>query len=157
MTVDEAKAYLKVKAADGVLCPCCGQFVKVYPRPITGSMAYTLILIYRYFQKPIHEDWLHVANYIHGLGLPANLYGGDFAKLRHWGLIEQKDGERDDGSNRIGYYRITEKGKQFVLGKATVPARARIFNKKCYSLTGKEISIRQALGKKFNYEELMKG
>tara|TARA_A100001515_G_scaffold120041_1_gene102859 strand:+ start:8922 stop:9530 length:609 start_codon:yes stop_codon:yes gene_type:complete len=85
--------------------------------------------------------------------------GGDYAKLRYWGLMERmpKDPEQDKRSS--GMWRLTKTGKMFVYGKATVSSV-------CYyrhpeggvlGFEPKQIGIEEALGKKFSYKSLMAG
>jgi hypothetical protein len=81
--------------------------------------------------------------------------GGYGTLGKYWGLIEQKPGVRDDGSNRVGWWRLTELGSQFVYEQATVPRYADIYNGRRLRLHGPAWSIRQALGSRFSYDELM--
>lgn len=156
-TVTEAKAFLRANYEKGTECPCCGQMVKLYGRTITSSMAYGLILVNRYFEQNPAEMWVHVANFLTDLKIPSAVKNtGDFAKLRHWGLIEGAQVKRDDGSKRNGYYRITEKGKRFVKRMASVPSKVFIFDDKVLGIGHKPMTIDDALGKKFNYDDLMK-
>lgn len=157
-TLQEAKDILRAEWNDGVECPCCTQFVKLYKRKITSSMAYALILIYKYF-KMIEPGakWVHMNDYLNGIeGLPYPIKSGDNAKLRYWDLMREKTELRSDGSNRAGYWQLTDLGRAFVEGNASVLSHAKVFNSKCYAVEGKEITIREALGEKFNYTELMK-
>lgn len=156
-SLEEAKEFLRENYEDGAECPCCGQFVKLYGRQVTSSMAYALILVYKYFEKHPDEEWLHVKNYLNGLNVPVALKdGGDFAKLQLWGLVKQMEGEREDGSRRNGYYKITEAGKEFVKGIRTVPTKLYLYNGKVIDIDHTPSTIQMALKKKFNYEELMK-
>ena len=75
-------------------------------------------------------------------------------KLRYWGLLEEELELRPDGG-RAGWWRVTELGEWFVLKEATVPRYARIYDNRCLSLVGDQVSITDALGTKFNYDDLM--
>lgn len=155
-TLKEAKDLLRAEWEEGVECPCCTQFVKLYKRKITSSMAYALILLYRYFKNHPDQEWVHMNDYLNSIeGLPFPIKSGDNAKLRYWDLLEEKPEQRDDGSNRAGYWKLTQLGRDFVRGEATVQSHAKVFNSKCYGLTGEQITIHEALGDKFNYTELM--
>lgn len=153
-TIEEAKEYLKQHIKQGVACPVCTQYVKQYTRPLNSSMAYVLVLVYNYFKMKPHDDWLHVENYLNELNTPAPVRG-DFPKLKYWNLIEDKKSIREDGSNRNGYYKITEDGKLFVESVTKIYSHAIIFNGKCYGFQGKHIDIREALNNKFSYEEII--
>lgn len=157
-TLAAARALIFAKRDEGVDCPCCGQFAKIYKRPINSAMAYALILIDRYFSKPGHDDWLHVPQFLAVQRLPASELAsirGDWAKLKHWGLLEEMQALRDDGSNRIGYWKITEKGKAFVRGQIAVPRYAHLFDNQLLSLEGPEVFIQDSLGTRFSYNDLM--
>jgi hypothetical protein len=64
-------------------------------------------------------------------------------------------GKREDGSKRNGYYRITGRGLMFAEGKLKVHSRFMIFNNTFQGFKGEEIDVKNALGSKFNYDELM--
>lgn len=149
MTLEQAKDVLRENWEEGVECPCCKQFVKLYRRKITSAMAYVLFLL-----STQGDEYIHVENWLKEKKVPAS-FRGDFTKLRHWGLIETKSGIRDDGSKRIGYYKITAHGRDFVAGDVTVRPCVRIFNNELFGFEGEKINFKQALGDKFNYEELM--
>lgn len=156
-TLGEAKQFLRDNwDKDGAICPCCTQIVKLYKFKLRSSMAICLILMDKYFRNHPEEEYVHMTNYLNSIDLPGSIRNsGDNAKTRYWGLTEKKEGKREDGSKRVGYWKLTEKGRQFVRGEITVPQYAKLFNNKSYGLTGDEISIREALGTKFNYDELM--
>lgn len=154
-TIEEAKQFLRENwGGKIVLCPCCKQSVKLYERKITSSMAYGLILLYRYFRLSPHNAYVHIENYFKELKIASSIRG-DMVKLKYWGLIERSFGIRSDGSFRNGYYRITEKGTQFVLGGFQVPRCVKLFNNKFYGFSEEMTTIKEALGDKFNYRELM--
>jgi hypothetical protein len=152
------KAWLSTYSEEGAECPACGQLVKHYRRPLTVGMAYTLVLL----ERRAPNEWVHVLDFMQGLNLKPKvgtaLGSGDYAKLRFWGLLEDYQSTRDDGSTRNGWWRITEDGKRFVRGELKVASHAVVFNDKLIELdSSKLVGIRDALGKKFNYDELMAG
>ena len=139
----------KDKKDEGYICPCCNQFVKRYTRKLNSSMGAVLVLLWRSGQT----GFIHVENF-----LKANNYShlrADFHKLCWWNLLERKSGERDDGSKRNGYYKITGRGISFANGTLKVPKCVKIFNNKFEGFEGEEININDALGSRFSYNELM--
>jgi len=135
-------------------CPCCDQVVKQYKRKLNGPIAEILVLIYHYFQKPVHDDFLHVDEFLKTYDINCRYY----SLLERWGLIEAMPGERDDGSNRTGFWRITLKGQQFVRKEIEVPEYFLMYNKANEGFGGNGITIVDALRSGgFNYEEMMKG
>ena len=72
-------------------------------------------------------------------------------------MIEAKKGEKADGNTHNGFYKVTEKGEQFVQKLITVPATATIYNNACIGFSEKQINVQEALKNKFNYDKLMTG
>lgn len=132
----------------GTSCPCCGQFVKVYRRTINSTMARQLIKAY---QK--HGDqWFHTRDVV----LEKSAGAGDFSKLECWGLIyRQPHVQGLEGKRTSGMWKITALGKDFIEGSAVVKQYAYIFNGKLLELDGVDIHIEHALGKQFDYREIM--
>ena len=161
-TLAEAKQWLRARFGKGATCPCCNQFVKLYKRPFNKSMAYVLLLIARYYRRiEVKEsDWLHVPSYINEV-VASNprrsaAVRGDWAKLKFWGLIEEKPETRDDGSPRVGYWRMTPLGRQFVAREVKVPSHVYIYNGEALQRSVEEqITIDDALTTDFSYAEIM--
>jgi hypothetical protein len=140
----EVREWLRERVHKGAECPVCRQYAKVYAFPINAAMARALILMYR----QSGTDWVHVPS----LGLP----GGHFAKMRYWGLIEGRDEEREDGSRRNGWWRVTPSGEQWINDKrCSIPERADIYDNRCLGLHGSAVTIREVLGRRFDYDDLM--
>jgi len=81
-----------------------------------------------------------------------------FGLLSHWELVERMPGERDDGSVRTGWYRITPRGRQFVRGEIGINKYVYTYNSerlKRLNPDTTQIGIREALKEKFDYNELM--
>jgi hypothetical protein len=155
MLLDEARNWLEAGLEDGVECPCCGQLAKIYKRKLHGMMAFVLLLIYRHKG----DEWIHVPSLINAKKKSPTVWagnGGDWSKLLHWGLIEALVAERSDGSTRVGYYKITDKGRLFAQNKIRVPHCVWLYNgQRLDRKDTKTVSIVEALGDKFDYTELM--
>ena len=82
--------------------------------------------------------------------------GGEFARLRYWGLVEEATTPRPDGG-RAGWWRITDRGRQFILNRITAPTYCKVYNGHVQGFEGPWVSVKQALGKKFDYNDLMNG
>lgn len=146
-TLGAAQDWLRRRIDDGASCPCCGQLAKVYRRKLTASIASVLIKMHYW----AGADYAYLPN--------LRSKGQDEVIARHWGLIEgMPDVRRDDGSTRVGWWRLTALGRSFVLDQARVPKYARIYNNRLLNLDDAErVSIRDALGTSFNYDDLMAG
>lgn len=157
VTLAFAQEWLAARMDAGVPCPCCTQFTKVYARTITATMAYALVCLYRHAASG-GPEWFHAPSYLSRVARLADstARGGDWAKLTAWGLIEESTERREDDCPHTGYYRVTEAGRAFVLGQITVPRWAIFYAGRVLRLDDrKRVSIQQALGKRFNYAELM--
>jgi hypothetical protein len=146
-TVGEARKQVQAAAeGDGVICPCCGQFAKVYRRSITSATARQLIVAWR-FARGDPAEWFHLPSVVG--------YGGDIAKVKHWGLLEEAvDVVREDGG-RAGWWRFTALGSRWVRGLDAVPRYAYIYAGQLLRLDGEPRTIRDALGNGFDLRELM--
>ena len=144
VSLGDARAWLRARLDQGECCPLCTQTAKMYKRKINAGMARSLIHMYRSANK----GWIHVSL----IGARSREEG----KLAYWGLVEEQQGQGLHGG-RAGYWRVTDKGELFVQGKLKVPKYAKVYNGKTYGLEGDAVSIRDALGTKFNYDDLMRG
>lgn len=108
VSLDIVREALRTLLATGemVECPCCGGVSKVYARGIHAAMVRGLI---------------KVAS--SSSGLPPSAFsreeGGDFAKLTHWGLIEQ--------TKETGAWAITNKGRRWLSGEITIPHKVLLY------------------------------
>ncbi len=155
-TLAEAKAeFFEGARGKGAICPCCGQFGKVYKRKIHSGMAAILVLLYR------HQNlgFVHVLTLLSSSVSPAvaaHIGGGDFAKLRFWGFIEEKQVATKKGRMQgNGEWRITGEGARFVEGSIETPKYIWLYNDSFLGFHGEQVSIYDALGEKFSYAELM--
>jgi len=156
------RAWLQGRIDDGVICPCCDQFAKVYRRSISGPMVLTLIAMYHVSREREGcsnglGPWIHIERDINDAGRTAKR-SRDYAKLRHWGLIEphpHNAAARPDKSS-AGLWRITSPGVNYVEGDLCVPKYALVYNNEGRGFDGDILSIEDSLGKNFNYGELMR-
>lgn len=132
----------------GYKCYHCGSFVKEYTRSFNANMSLALICLYKHgkgkFVKV--EDMLIEHGYKRC---------GDFSYCKYYGLIEPLKEKRQDGSSRNGFYRLTAYGCLFVEGKVKVVSKFKILHNACTGFEGEEIDIKQALGKRFDFNILM--
>ncbi len=129
-------------------CDACGQTIGMErKRKITAAMAAGLIKLYN-----AAEGNTSMAVYT-----PRDIvvdHGGDFAKLRHWTLIEPA--AKDPWSRKhVGHYRITENGVLFVKDLAEVPKYIWFVDGEPHHSGGGYIDIKHALGSRFDYSELL--
>jgi hypothetical protein len=138
----QAQDWLREQVDEGIHCPLCLQYAKVYKRAINSGMARALIVMYREGGR----DWLHKPTVLRGLGAAAR----DESLLRYWDLVQPDP-------DRYGWWRVTPRGAAFVYGTVRVPKYARVYDGRCLGLTGPLIDIHEALGNQFSLSKLMAG
>lgn len=153
-TIEEAKEFLRKHWDEkDCFCPVCHQKVQREKRSLYGPMARVLILIYRKHQAIGFNEWINV----HAMMRDYHFNCPDYTKFKYWGFLEKKKEIRDDGSNRNGMWRITNEGIAFVGGGIRARKWYGVYNDKVYGQSEELITIKEALGKKFNYDEVMGG
>lgn len=146
--LNDAIKQVEENLTHGVKCPCCKQFAKEYKRKLTSTMAQGLIWLVA--QYVVSHDWIHFNN-----NAPRNLIkGGDFAKLIHWNLIISKP-NTDVKKHSSGFYMPTVEGMEFARSLCNVPAYIYVYNGKLQGFDKEQTSIVDALGKHFDYQELI--
>lgn len=139
MTIELEREHLQnaLKRGESVECPCCNQTAKIYARKISAVMAVQLIQLNN-SDKPVHYKNLR------------NKGGGDadYSKLQYWGLAEQWD-------KFPGYWKITDKGIEFVYDCISIPDKAFVFNGSVVGFSDVLVSIKDCLKVKFDYGDLM--
>lgn len=151
-SLTEAQDWLRERVDSGERCPCCTQLAKIYYRHINASMAFGLITMYRAHGR----EWGHAPTTSNVAKL-----GGELARLRLWGLLEELKQPREDGG-RAGWWRITELGEKFIRNEVSLPNTLRLYDGRVIGVGRKEgdleqCTMPQALGNKFDYNELIRG
>jgi hypothetical protein len=144
MTLGEARALLadEIYAENWQDCHLCGRLVKVWPIQLNANMARGLIAIWR-------ENG---TGYVHVPSLKTA--GHEESKAEYWGLISEEPSRRADGG-RPGWWRLAPLGVRFIHGQAYVPQTAHRYDGETVGHSGPAIGIQDALGKRFNWRELM--
>lgn len=148
-----AQAYVAENLSAGVECPCCGQFAKLYPRKLYADQAAWLIWLVRRHTEIMgagdEAGWVPVTE--------SPVRGGDYAKVAHWGLCELRPKDQGDNKRTSGLWRPTSDGILFVRGQLLVPSHVLLFDNEVRGRSKDLVSIRDVLGEKFDYHELMTG
>lgn len=149
--LEELRREVQHRAAEahGTTCPVCDKYVKVYRRRLHAEMArFLLLMVQRYKRYPRFYTTREV--------FPNNnKAASDGVYLVHWGLLE-KAAHANLAQAPTGSYRPTDKGLRFAHNIELVPSHVHLLNNVVVGWSDKQFNIVQALGKKFNYEELMK-
>jgi len=147
-SLDRARLKVQQNLGTGIECPCCRQFCKIYKRKLNSGMARSLIWLVRTYLRG--KDWINVPKRAPGYVVSNR----DYAKLAHWELIEQMP-NTDPTKRTSGMWRPTQGGIDFVFGRISVAARVHLYNNEVVGFSSKRTTIEEALGDKFDYQELM--
>lgn len=119
MSLEQAKEefFQELNTGKRIECPCCTRTAAIGRRTIDRAMARTLRHIHRRNEEG--DEWVNTSHELsHGLSSTAAL-------LRHWGLAVSK-GPVSKGRNKdSGFWKITDLGRAFVEGVATIPRSIR--------------------------------
>jgi hypothetical protein len=149
-TLAEAKVWLGGACREkGIAeCPVCSQAAKIWKYQIVASAASGLVSFATKFGD---GEYYHVEK----CGLSG--LGGNWGRLRFWGLLEQKPKSADDKEKKhSGYWKITERGLNFAMGRISVPRYILMYDEKFLGFEGMPVSIVECLGNKFDYQEILK-
>ena len=154
LTLVDARKQMLKEAMDGIEteCPCCTRYVKLYKRKLNSIMAFYLVCLYKN-RKPGEPGEL--VDIRETLAWKSGTQRGDYAYLKHWGLIEDLPADRKV-ERSSSMWRITPKGIAFVMFRdTTVPSHVHILCGEVVGFSETQITIDKALGEKFSYPELM--
>lgn len=145
-SIEEAQLHLATNANKGTKCPCCNQFVKLYKRKLNNSHANYLLEFARIANDDTTKSF-HIKELIAHSPIIAKTYSGEFARLRHYGLIEdQKEGQ----------WTLTKKALGFIEGKLAVPEYVKIYNNKVLGFSLEQVKISDIIKKSFDKQELLR-
>lgn len=145
-TLAEAQLWLFDRLDAGVECPCCLRFAKRYRRTLHSTQARNLIAMYRRHRR----EWVHLPTLRLELPPPHN---NDEPMMRHWGLIVESAGKREDGG-RAGWWRITGLGEDWLRGQVTIPKYVYTYADRAFGSTGPGVSAGEVLGEPFDLRVL---
>lgn len=147
-TLAIARRTLFAALDEGAVCPCCSQYARRYRRKLYATQAKQLIGLYRLNKQDSSQ-------FFHRTVVVREANNNDLGFLRHWGLLELKPLDDDEDKKDSGLYRITTLGALFVEDLTRVPKYLIQYNNNVEGFSSDMVSIRDVLGTKFSYEELM--
>lgn len=150
-TIKDGKKFLRENWDEGAECPCCAQLVKLYKRKINARMCYGLVLLYKISGSEI-ENYIHVPTEFTKRKI--NHSNIELSKLQYWGLVTPRE-NTDKSKKDSGYWSVTQKGKDFIDKKISIPKYALIYNSRQWGFSDELVSINDALGTNFDFQELM--
>ena len=148
MSLSKARKIVSSHVDEGVECPCCGQFCKLYKRKLNSGMARILIWLVKEWTK--NHDWINVPETAPVFVRRSN----EVSRLALWDLVTESPTE-DKTRRNSGLWKPTKEGRLFVANRSRVPSHVFIFDNSIYGWGTESVSVVDALGKNFNYQELM--
>lgn len=148
-TVQQAREIVRSRRDDGIHCPCCDRYVKVYRRSITRSQVLFLAHLYRLARQEanlagVAPEVIRVdARDIKG----QHMRGGDYAKLTLWGLV-------DSPADTPGLWRINPKGVAWLYGDVSVDRYAHVVDGELLRYSGPRWSVHDAYRETFRIQDI---
>lgn len=130
-------------------CPFCGARTAWNRRSISGKQARGLISLYN---KTKPGEYAHLNEFASQLG-----DGDEIAKMKFYGLVVAMPNTDDPTKTHSGMWCLTDLGRRFVEGTATVQKYVWIYRSKLKRREGPQIKLSDCLGKKFDIRETGKG
>jgi hypothetical protein len=143
-TIEHSREWLDENRHEGVSCPSCEQYVKVYRRTINGGMVRTLATMY----QKAGLEFVHVPS----LKVDTN---HEVSQLAWRGLVEEEKRVREDGG-RAGFWKVTLAGALWLKGMTSAPKYAIVYNNKVLELTEDDtVRVTDVKTKNFNLQEII--
>ena len=119
----------------GLVCPCCNSFTKVYKRKLNKGMVQCLIVLAKLTKTSAdNEGWVRIGKKFLAKEDCLEIHHKKYAKLRYWGLIEQKV-TGNNQQTETGKWRITKDGYSFLKGTIKVPERVFVKHTKLVAVS----------------------
>jgi hypothetical protein len=146
--IAEARQSIWTNRHKGTSCPCCGQKCRVYQRKITKAMIRWLVSLVQVCRQE-GGQWIDINH-----PLLKKMRGGDYARLRHWGLIEP---QQKTTASRVQTtkWRPTERGILFIDREERVPKYTHMYLGKCIGFSGPTMTVDEVYGEYFDYSEIL--
>jgi hypothetical protein len=153
LVIDYVSFWTRLREGQGLRCPCCGRYAKIYKRRLNAGIILNLVKAYKQFGTAAFD-------------LPVELPERDSSTIttaKHWKLIVRRsdlDTKRDNPKRRRGestvMWQITEYGEEFINGELDVRTYAKLFDDEARAFCGSKRGIRALLEMEgFDYDELM--
>lgn len=141
------KAFRRALSEDGMKCPCCDRWGKIYGYRMNSTIARGLIWMHH------HEDefgWVNIQE-----GPRWLLRSKSLSTAKHWGLIERRPKDPTEDLRSSGVWRLTPKGIAFIKKRISVERTVFVFDDSVWKFSKDFMDVEAALGKNFSYYELM--
>jgi len=148
-SLDEARKKLYTQLDEGSICPCCDQYARRYRRKFNSTMARSLIWLVQEWRNS-DLPWVDVAKTAPRWLVKSN----QLPTVRWWGLVQRPISD-DPTRKHLGLWQPTKKGALFASNLIKLPSHAVTYRGEVEDLVGDLVNIQDALGKHFDYSEIM--
>ena len=122
-------------------CPHCGASMKMYWHRLSPGMVSALVKVKRAVLAK-GENRIHTDKDMRGDMALTRLEWSNLTKLRFHGLVAKY---RSEGGHDRGYWLLTRRGNQFLLGKAQIPHKVQTFRNKITAYSPLYVTISDVL------------
>jgi len=142
-----AEKYWKdLREGKTVDCPCCGRYSHFNKFKITQNMIDMMAKCLQ-LQEAMETGFVHHTRFLTG-------ETRGFYNLKRFNMIEQQARDKNVG-HASGLWRVTVKGKAFLLGEVSVPKYALVFDDEVMGFDGDLMDVHQCYEQHFNYFEVV--
>ncbi len=129
-----------------VNCPCCHRFSHFNRFKINRSMVLAACSLYAK-RHSTDDGFVHHKKFMLG-------FSRGFYDLGRFGFLEQRQkNDADQAKRTSGYWKLTQGGIDFLMGKTRVPKYAYVFDDEVRGYSEELISVHDAMGENFNFYE----
>ena len=140
-----AKFEMAIKE-DGMACPCCDRWGKVYGYRVNSTMVRALFWLFIAGKS----DWINIQDKAPRFILRSK----SLSTMKYWNLVERKPKEISDGKRFSGIWRITNDGIAFINRNLYINKKVFVFDDRVVGRSDEMVGVDDCLGNKFSYEEL---
>lgn len=139
MTLEYAQFWLKKNAIKGKPCPACQTMYRESKKRIRRVDVLVMARLRKCF-----PEYAHYKTVAPGLRHTPG-------QLKHFGLVECKSSIANSGSTERGWWRLTQRGIDFLDGKVLMCERAVVLADQCLRYEGEYRSVHEIFGEQFSY------
>ena len=164
-TLAQARDFVRTNRDQGVDCPCCTRFVKVYARTLNATTVRSLCWIVRAHAgdlvdtgfgdkrviPKVNGNWVDVPEFAPAWVVRTNQH----ASLKWWHLAEPGPNDVDKDTRDSGLWRPTRLGVDFAHGRVQVPRKVFTFLGNVLGYGEEMGDLMDALGESFSFREVM--
>ena len=150
--LEDLREVFQQQLKDGLFCPVCDRWGKIYKRPLNATMVRTLAWLWRLSARG--EHWVDVPKEARN-GAKTYDYTKQYSTLKHWGFLRHKKNLDKPKQKESGVWKPTQQVGFFLRGLIDVPKYAFTYNDSLRGFSKERASVRDIV-EGFNYVELMR-